>query len=176
MATGTRRMKKLCLILFMLMAPVGCATPDNVQPPSIDIANLGLGSTGLFSQEFRLDLRIGNPNDFAIPVNGLAFKLEVNGRPFAEGLSNDAITVPRLGYANMQVTGTTNTLSLMRQLMMLGNSDKIDYRLFGTAHVGRLGQNDALPFERKGSLSLLPAPGGQTQGPSGIRMFAPSPQ
>ncbi len=158
------------------MAPLGCATPDNVQPPSIDIASLRLGSTGLLSQELKLEIKIGNPNDFAIPLTGLAFKLEVNGRPFAEGLSNNSVTVPRLGYANMQVTGHTNTLSLIQQLMTVGNSDKIHYRLFGTAHVGRLGQSDAMPFERKGSLSLLPAPLGHSPGPSGIRMFAPNAQ
>jgi LEA14-like dessication related protein len=160
----------------MLTAPLGCATPDKVLPPSIDIANLRLESAGLLSQEFMLDIRIGNPNDFAIPLTGLAFKLEVNGRPFAEGLSNNSVTVPRLGYANTQVTGLTNTLSLLRQLMTVGTRDRIDYRLFGTAHMGRLGQNDAVPFDRKGSLSLLPAPPAQSQGRSGVRMFAPSPQ
>lgn len=169
-------MRRLCVILIMLLAPLGCATPENVQPPSIDIANFKLGSTGLFSQEFKLDLKIGNPNDFAIPLTGLAFKLDVNGRPFSEGLSNNSVTLPRLGYANLQVTGNTNTLSLLRHLMTVGDSDKIDYRLFGTAHVGRLGQNDAIPFERKGSLSLLPATLGHGQGLSGIRMFAPSPR
>lgn len=171
-------MRRLWLILFVLVAPLGCATPDNVQPPSIDLANLSLGSTGLLSQELKLDIKIGNPNDFAIPLTGLAFKLEVNGRPFADGLSNNSVTVPRLGYATMQVTGNTNTLSLIRQLMTLGNSDRIDYRLFGTAYGGRLGQSDAMPFDRKGSLSLLPATAGGPGrgGPSGIRMFAPSPR
>lgn len=167
-------MKRVWLLLFVLMALPGCATPDNVQPPSIDLANLRLGSAGLLSQELELDIRIGNPNDFSIPLSGLAFTLEVNGLPFAEGLSNNSVTVPRLGYANTQVTGNTNTLSLLRQLMTLGNSDRIDYRLFGTAYVGRLGQNDGMPFERKGSLSLLPTPQGHSPGPAGIRMFAPS--
>jgi len=169
-------MRRLCLILFVLMAPPGCATRDNAEPPSIDIANLGMGSTGLPGQEFKLGIRIGNHNDFAIPLTGLSFKLEVNGRPFAEGLSNKSVTVPRLAYANMQVTGHTNMPSLVRQLMTVGDSDRIDYRLSGIAHVGRLGQKGTMPFDRKGSLSLLPAPLGRSQGPSGIRMFAPSPR
>lgn len=169
-------MTRLYLFLLVLLAPLGCATPERVEPPSIDIANLQLASTGLFSQEFVMDLRIGNPNDFAIPLRGLSFKLDVNGLPFAEGLSNNAVTVPRLAYANMEVTGTTNTLSLMRQLMSVGNNDRIDYRLYGTAHVGHVGGNDAVPFERKGSLSLVPPPQGRGQGPSSIRMFAPSPR
>jgi LEA14-like dessication related protein len=168
-------MRKLCLILCVILAPPGCATPDKGRPPSIDLADLGLGSTGLRGQELKLGIRIGNHNDFAIPLTGLSFKLEVNGRPFAEGLSNKPVTVPRLAYADMQVTGTTNRLSLVRQLMTVGDSDRIDYRLFGTAHVGRLGQNGTMAFDRKGSLSLLPAPPGQRQRPSAVRVFAPSP-
>ena len=169
-------MKRLLLILCILTGPPGCATPESFQPPSIDIANLKLASTGLFSQELLMDLRIGNPNDFAIPLNGLSFKLDVNGLPFAEGLSNYSVTVPRLSYATVQVNGTTNTLSLMRQLMSLGSSEKIDYRLHGTAHIGHLGQKDTVPFERNGSLSLVPASSGQGRRPSDIRMFAPSPR
>lgn len=169
-------MKRRWLILFGMLFPLGCATPDNAKAPSIDLANLQLGSTGLLSQELKLDIKFGNPNDFALPISGLSFTLEVNGRAFAEGLGNQSVTVPRLSYATTQVTGTTNTLSLIRHLMTLGNSDRIDYRLAGTAYVGRLGQNNAVPFERKGSLSILPAPLNLSMGPAGIRTFAPSAQ
>ena len=166
-------MRSVWLLVLVFLVPLGCATPENVQPPSINLQNLQLGSTGLLSQELKLDVRIGNPNDFAIPLNGLSFKLEVNGQPFAEGLSNETVTVPRLGYATMRVTGNASTLGLIMQFMTLGQRDKIDYRLYGNAHVGRLGVNDTVPFERKGSLSLLPGPLGHSQGPAGIRTFVP---
>ena len=41
--------------------------------------------------------------------------------------------------------------------MFLGNTDKITYRLHGTAYVGRLGINQSGPYERKGELSLQDA-------------------
>jgi LEA14-like dessication related protein len=159
----------------LFLAPLGCATPENVQPPSVNLTNLQLGSPGLLSQALKISVRIGNPNDFDIPLTGLSFNLEVNGQPFAEGLSNESITVPRLGYANLKVDGTASTIGLIMQFMTLGQRDKIDYRLFGRAHVGHLGFKDAVPFERKGSMSILPAPLGHSQGPAGIRMFAPTP-
>ena len=169
-------MRRLWLILFVLLASPSCATPDNVQPPSFDIASFGLESAVLLSQEFGLDIKLGYSNDLAIPLTGLAFELEVNGRPFAEGLNNHFVTVPRLAYANTQGTGTTNTSSLRRQFMTVGIKDKIDYRRLGTARAGRLGQNDSVPFDRKGSLSLLPAALGNSQASASIRMFAPSPR
>ena len=169
-------MRRLCVVLCVLMMPLGCATPDKVQLPSIELAKLRLGAIGLLSRELKLDIEIGNHNDFAVPFTGLAFKLEVNGRPFAEGLSNKSVTVPRLGYAHTQVTGRTRKLRLLRQLMTVGNSGKIDYRLFGTAHMGRLGRKGTMAFDRKGTLSLLPASARNRQGASARRMFAPSAQ
>ena len=169
-------MKRAWIILFVLLAPLGCATPENAQPPSINLTNLQLGTPGLLSQELKLDIKIGNPNDFDIPLTGLSFNLEVNGQPFAEGLSNESVTVPRLSYATTRITGNASTIGLIMQLMTFGQRDKIDYRLFGVAHVGRLGIKDTVPFERKGSLSLIPPPLGRSQGPAGIRMFAPIPQ
>lgn len=47
-------MRRLWLILFMVLAPLDCATPDNAQPPRVDIAYLRLGSARLLSQELKL--------------------------------------------------------------------------------------------------------------------------
>lgn len=168
-------MKKLLAVLALLV-PLGCATSEDARPPTIDLENLSLVSTGLLSQKLQLDIKIGNPNDFDIPLTGLAFQLEVNGQPFADGLSNQSVTVPRLSYATVPVVGNTSTLSLLRQLMTLGDSDQIKYRLFGTAYISKLGQNDAVPFQRKGSLSLLPLTQGGGGSRPGIRTFAPIPR
>ncbi len=62
--------------------------------------------------------------------------------------------------------------------MFLGNTDKITYRLHGTAYVGRLGINQSVPHERKGKLSLQDALPGQPgvpnlPGSGGMRTLAP---
>ncbi len=165
-------------IVFLL---AGCASVDDAKPPSIQLSNLRLGAGGLLNQELLIEIRIGNPNDFELPLTGLTFQLDVNGQPFADGLSNATVTVPRLGYATVPVTGSTNILSIFRQLMFLGQSDRITYRLYGNAYVGQLGVNRSVPYERKGELSLLPngpnaAPGSGIPDHSeqgGVRTLAP---
>tara|TARA_R110002072_G_scaffold58955_2_gene149880 strand:- start:4124 stop:4660 length:537 start_codon:yes stop_codon:yes gene_type:complete len=174
---------KRFLVLGLFLALFGCATVEEAKPPSIQLSNLRLGNGGLLNQELLIEIRIGNPNDFDLPLTGLTFELEVNGQPFADGLSNATVTVPRLGYATVPVNGNTNILSIFRQLMFLGKSDRITYRLHGTAYVGRLGLNQSVPYERKGELSLQDAlpgipdqPGGRSQpkrGGGGMRTLAP---
>ena len=166
----------IAFAIVLLLA--GCASVDDARPPSIQLSNLRLGTGGLLNQELLIEIRIGHPNDFELPLTGLTFQLDVNGLPFADGLSNAAVTVPRLGYATVPVTGNTNIVSVFRQLMFLGKSDRVTYRLHGNAYVGRLGINQTLPYERKGELSLLPdgsrpAPGGAGPGPGGVRTLAP---
>jgi LEA14-like dessication related protein len=172
-------MKRFIAIAFVILF-AGCATVDDAKPPSIQLLNLRLGAGGLLNQELLIEIRIGNPNDFDLPLTGLTFQLDVNGQPFADGLSNTTVTVPRLGYATVPVTGQTNILSVFRQLMFLGKTDRITYRLHGTAYVGRLGINQSVPYERKGELSLLPdsapgAPGNRSPrgGQDGARTLAP---
>jgi len=159
-------------VAFLLTA---CASVGDVTPPTIQLSNMRLVSAGLLSQQLQLQIRIGNPNDFDIPLNGLSFTLDVNGESFAEGLSDESVTIPRLGYATMSVDGSTNTLNLIRQLMALDGRDKIAYRLHGRAFVDGIAGSIAYPFDRKGELSL-PAPvrPGKNPGSGTVRTFVPS--
>ncbi|NQV19987.1 MAG: LEA type 2 family protein [Rhodospirillales bacterium] len=150
------RLKLLMLPLVFLLGACATSTQD-AAPPTIQLTNLRLGALGLLSQEFLLDIRVGNPNDFALPMDGLTFRLEVNGKYLAEGFSDQRVDVPRLGYATVAVTGTTDTLSVVRQLLSLGQSDTLDYSLSGIAYFGRLGVRRSVPYTRTGSISLSPA-------------------
>jgi LEA14-like dessication related protein len=171
---------KRFLVLGLFCLLIGCASVETAKPPTIQLSNIQLGSGGLLNQELLIEIRIGNPNDFELPLTGLAFTLDVNGQPFADGLSNAVVTVPRLGYAMVPVTANTNILSIFRQLMFLGQNDKITYRLHGTAYVGRLGISRSVPYERKGELSLQdalprePSPSSPSSPPGGgMRTLAP---
>ena len=83
----------------------GCAgLPPGAQPPSVTIADFGLGSASLFEQQFNLKLRIQNPNPEEFKVDGMAFDLEINDQPFARGVGNQAVTVPRFGLGQGQAS------------------------------------------------------------------------
>lgn len=151
------------LVVFVLF---GCASVEDAMPPTVQLSNLKVGAPGLLSQELLLELRIGNPNDFDLPVNGLTFQLDVNDRRLADGLSNQSVTVPRLGYATVPVMANADTLAIVRQLMDLGKRERITYRLHGIAYVGRLGRNTPLSYDRTGELTLLPeSRPGEPEGP-----------
>ncbi len=135
--------------------------------PTVSLVDMALGQPGFLNQELILTLRIGNPNDFAIPLEGLSLTIDVNGRKLADGLSDDTVTLPRLGYANVEVQATASTLGLVRELIALGTEARIDYRISGTAYVGTPFGRRAVPYDKNGTFSIFPPdPRKQEQPPS----------
>jgi LEA14-like dessication related protein len=146
----------------------GCATPENVIPPKVNLVNITPAAGNLFEQRFVVDLRVSNVNDFDIPLDGLSFDMEVNGSHFATGVSNQEVVVPRLGSAVVSVDASASSIDLFRQILGVARSGTVEYKIVGTALVGGLTRS-SVPFERFGKLNLIPDPyGRQRFAPEGI--------
>lgn len=146
--------KWLVPAVFGLVLAAGCASLVGIgQPPGITLAGIDLQDIGLFEQRFALKLRVQNPNAVDLPITGLSFDVDLNGQPFAKGLSDKSVTVPRLGEAIIAVDAVSNLSSVLRQLRELqkGGRDRVDYRISGRLSVGALG---GIPFEHKGDVAV----------------------
>jgi LEA14-like dessication related protein len=142
-------MRLLALALTLFAA--ACATVIT-QPPQVTLVGVGLESLGLFEQRYVLQLRVRNPNDVDIPVEGLSFDIELNGAHFASGVSNAAVRIPRLGEALLEVPATSNLAAFLQQWRELGSGrDGLAYRIRGSLRVSGYG---AVPFDHKGEVSL----------------------
>jgi len=134
----------------------GCGGGPAEQPAYVDvsIAELRLGSATVLEQTWDMTLRIQNPNNYDIPADGLKFQVEVNGKPFARGVNNQQVSVPRLGEAMVKVQAVSDLPGLLQQigdLRRLGQQG-LDYRLYGTLYSGEW----RYPFEYNGSIQPLP--------------------
>jgi hypothetical protein len=126
------RFKRFLLILTSLLA-AGCATLGQ-DPVSVTVAGVEpLQSEGL---ELRLavKLRIQNPNDEAISYDGAYVKLNVEGREFASGVSDESGSIPRYGEAlvTIPVTAPVIRMAIGALTMMNGKyRGKVSYELDG---------------------------------------------
>jgi LEA14-like dessication related protein len=144
----------LALFLFFLVA--ACSALRPLDPPSVQLSDLRLlDSSGVFEQRFLLALRIGNPNPFDLPLEGLRFSLEINDAHFAQGLSNQALTIPALGEEIVTVEASTNILEIVRQILLLGKTGELTYAVDGEAFLGSA-LGGRIPFHRRGELRLAP--------------------
>lgn len=147
---------------LVVLVIAGCAGLRDVQPPHVRLADIRMVPGGVLEQQFDVVLNIGNPNDFDLPLDGLTFELEVNEQPFAQGFTNQSVTVPRLGEARVPVRASTSLFDMIQQMLVLGKRADLTYRIEGVAYLEGLARR-AVPYERSGRLQLLPDQGqGQT--------------
>jgi len=140
--------------VVVLMA--ACSTmPKDFEAPRVNIADLTPKEMAIFEQRFDVKLRIQNPNDMDLSINGLRFDIELNEREFANGMSGERVTVPRFGSQAVDVEVFTTLASFLRQVQDLntGTGQKVRYRLKGTAFVDSPGTFKA-PFDEKGEIEL----------------------
>ncbi|MEE9209329.1 MAG: LEA type 2 family protein [Kiloniellales bacterium] len=142
--------------LAALLALAACTRLGEVEPPQVHLADIRLLPGGLLEQRFQVDLRFGNPNDFDLALDGLTFELELNDMAFARGLSDQAVTVPRLGETRLRVVASTTLIDVVQQMLVLGERSDLSYRIAGVVYLRGAGARK-LPYETAGRLRLLPA-------------------
>ena len=144
--------------LIVAAAFTGCAgLPPGAQAPAVTIADFGVGNAGLFEQQFNLKLRIQNPNPEEFRVDGMAFDLEINDQPFARGVGNQLVTVPRYGSAFMPVEAVSTLGGLIRQFGRIAQGDKpvFKYRLKGSLSIAG---GARVPFDERGEFDFSAPP------------------
>lgn len=144
------------LILLAVMMLSGCAGL-RLESPSVTLVSMNVIDVSLFEQRFAFKLRVQNPNDMDIPITGLSFEVRLNDQPFARGVSNKEVALPRMSEALMEVTAVSDLSSVMRQINELrkGNLNSVSYIIKGRLVTRSFPD---LTFENRGMIDMpMPA-------------------
>ena len=156
MAMSRRLMKVTTAALLGALALAGCALTPHFETPRLSVVDVQVVSTALWEQRLKVSLRVQNPNDVALAVKGIEYRLEVAGQPFASGVSDASFVVPALGEAQFDTTVTTNMAGALLQLVGRGPNtlaDGVDYRLAGKISLAA-GWLRSVPFDEHGTFKL----------------------
>ena len=143
------------LSLAFALGTTACSlVAPTFEKPNLSVVSIELVSGNLLQQNFLVKLNIQNPNDRALPVNGLHAELNVAGERLASGVSNRAFVVPALGATDFDMTITANVALAILKLTQRTDpqSDSIDYEVTGAASVD-LPFLRSVPFHQRGSFS-----------------------
>ena len=145
-----------CLVFAGLLSACASINPYT-EAPRVSLASIEPRDMTLLEQRYGISLRIMNPNDAALQVEGLSYALEINEREFAYGVSRQSVEIPAFGEALLDVEVVSNLLNVMQQIQeMSGESrDSLTYRL--TGKISLANSLGSLPFDYSGELSYLPA-------------------
>ena len=155
MVAYAKIIKKLILPLLVVTVFAGCARTGKIsEPPYITLSNINLLNMGVFEQRYSIMMRIQNPNDVAIPINGMSYQIFINEQDFARGVSNKSVIIPEFGEEIVEIDAASDVTSILRQFqeLMAGGIQKVSCRLTGKAKLAN--RMRRLPFEYKGELDL----------------------
>ena len=144
----------LCLVILGFSL-VDCTwMQSSMERPRINIANIMPREIKLFEQVFDLELRIQNPNDTPLAVNGMAFELELNDKRFATGVSNQDLVIDRLSSDVVHVEAITTLVGFLRQVAEYQQTKdpRVTYRIKGSIYSGSPGIK--LPFDDSGEIKI----------------------
>ena len=147
----TVRALTLATVVVIASLTAACTgLPFNAKAPKVSVDAVNIKRLGLFEQVFDVGLRVNNPNDFDIAIEGLEFKLEINGREFATGTAYTHTHVPAFSSAVLHVDTTTDSDKLLQQIKVLPGilKDGVPYRIRGRIKIDRM--DDWWPFDRSG--------------------------
>jgi LEA14-like dessication related protein len=142
-----------CGAVALALLLAGCAGIP-LERPRVNIANVTVKEVKLLEQLYDLELRILNPNDSDLIINGLAFDILINDKNFASGTSGRSLTIPRFSTGLMTVEAVSPLASILRQLSAAQKTGlaRVTYRLRGAVYVGS--PSLRLGFDEQGELEL----------------------
>ncbi|RUM39452.1 MAG: hypothetical protein DSY58_00435 [Desulfobulbus sp.] len=154
----------LCLCILTLAALSllqGCAAiHSDFEKPTVTASDLKLSEIKALEAVFLLELRVMNPNDFALDIRGVSCELNIEGSHFATGIGNDWQEIPAYGTKTVPITVYASMIdvvgSVIQFLQGMGQQQPLHYELTGKVRLGGYG---TVPFTSKGKLD----PGGMSQ-------------
>lgn len=149
------------LLLIVFFCFVGCAGMGMpVEEPRVTLVDLQMVEMKPLEAVFQIQLRVMNPNDYPLDLQGVHCDLKIDGKHFASGLGNQARKIPAFGTGLVPVTVYASTLDMFSSVLRFVQGAEqqiglrpIRYELAGKIRVGG-SLNKSVPFHSKGELSL----------------------
>lgn len=151
-----RRTMFLAVLAFLV---AGCAGLGLREPLHVSVVDIEPRAGQGMEARFTVKLRIQNPNDAPLDFDGVSLDLDLRGKSFASGVSDQRGSVPRFGETVIAVPVTVPATSIIRQVFGLATGDrgKVEYQLRG--RLGGVGLGGTR-FEASGEIEM---PGGWSE-------------
>lgn len=141
-------------LLLVAVALSGCALfVPRLETPKLSIVDIEVLRANFMAQQLRVRLRVQNPNDRSLPIEGLAYTVYLGGQEFASGVSDASFVVPAFGTAEFNTDVTANAAGAIFAILSKPHGQGIDYRMKGKVELTH-GWLRSIPFEQGGTFTL----------------------
>ncbi|HEY0510529.1 MAG TPA: LEA type 2 family protein [Thermoanaerobaculia bacterium] len=119
----------LAAVLFVLAGCSGLGSLARMEQPRVDVTGLKLAGTTLSGADVIVQFQVDNPNDVALVLDGIGYKLRLNGQPLLDGSYDRRTEIAAAGRTAVELPVTIRFDDLLRVVRTLGNRRNPDYDL-----------------------------------------------
>ncbi len=145
-----KMLKKIIFLLFITLLMSACSNGIKgvAEPPTVSVYGVKMANMSLSEGNLLVALRVTHPNAYALPLNGLDYKLSLNGVEIADGDKTKNFTIDANQDRIIEIPVTFSLLTLLRTIPGIVKTGRFTYDLSGHAHFPIVN----LPFQRTGKV------------------------
>lgn len=145
-----KMLKQIISLLFIALFMSACSNGIKgvAEPPKISVYGVKMAKMSLSEGSLLVALRVTNPNSYALPLNGLDYKLSLNGVAIADGKKTKNFTIDANQDRIIEIPIQFSLLTLLSTIPNIVKTRRFTYDLSGNAHFPIIN----LPFQRTGKV------------------------
>jgi LEA14-like dessication related protein len=137
-------MRKFLFFLLVVLISAACKSPPKaagkaeieVKEPEFEILSIAIIKADLINTQFEAVIKIDNPNEFAVSLSSLNYRLYGNGRFWADGKGNDILHIPARSSCEAEFVFSMNFINMTRSLLDdIIAMRNVNYRFAGDVEV-----------------------------------------
>jgi len=143
-------------LIFVVLLLGACASLTPFESVKVDLVGLQPLPSENNEARFRVTLKLLNPNNRALNLDGVSVNLGLNGYDVLSGVTNQPLNLPALGEARLPVDISLSlfaSLGLLQSLLSKPASESLQYQMDGKLHTSEMWLPN-LSFARKGEIKL----------------------
>ncbi len=146
---------RLNLVVVLVLLASGCAgLKKYVRPPEVGFRDLRVVSASLLQSDVAFEFQVDNPNPVGLPVRGLRYQLDFDGRKFLSGTAHEGLEVPARGSGVLRLPVTLDHKRVAAGLRTLVKQRRVAWTLKGEIDFGLV----RVPLKASGHFSLPQLP------------------
>lgn len=156
---------KRYFMLFLIVSGLimlNCAAMQEMvkaSKPHVNLQNLRFVNLTFQDVDFAFDLKITNPNPFAVSMAGFDYDFQIDGASFIKGQKGDELVINASGESSVEIPLSLNFADLYKTYTSLQNQDSSKYTLKSTLYfnlpvIGRT----PIPVSKSGQIPLVRLP------------------
>jgi LEA14-like dessication related protein len=145
----------LLILLTTITACAGLGLGNAVRSPDVRVVGADLTRAGFEGADLVFQFQVDNPNGIALVLDGLSYRLRLNGKPLLNGRQNDRTEIAANTGSRVDLPVTIRYDDFLQVVESMGENDHPSYELqadfqFAAPLIG----NITVPVTKRGEIPL----------------------